>query len=85
MRFRIQNILIQTNDTRLAENQIEILQRLRRPVALHAIHSLWLLFRDIVERRIRYVRLGRILDSAKHPPRPVLQRLITCDAVKNED
>lgn len=84
----LQNIVIQADQARLAENQVEILERLGHPEALALVElerHLALGHRDISNSRVREFRHGGVLDGFKHAPGRVLQRRVARDAVEDED
>ena len=85
MSLGIEDELIQADHIRLAEYQIEILQRLCGPEALHAVRLQRLRDSAIRERGVRDVSLGVLDDVLEHFPGAVLKRLLACDAVENED
>ena len=53
--INVQHIFVQAHKARITENQIEVLQRLRKPETLHWIRLLWSLERDVFEYCIRDV------------------------------
>jgi hypothetical protein len=85
MRLGIKHPLVQTNNIRLTEHQIEILQRLRRPEALHAIILLRRDLRHVNERRVSELRSGAAFDGFEHCPGAVEEALVAGDAVEEEE
>ena len=73
--------MIQIHDVRLAEDQIEILQRLRHPEALHPIALRRIGYGDVVQRRVGKLRLAILDDRVEHLPSYVLQRGVARDSV----
>ena len=85
MRLRIKNPPIQAHQPRLTKQQLIVLQRLRRPKALHPILPRRLLQRDILHTRMRRLDPRPLFDSLEHPPPLVLPRPVARDAVHDED
>ena len=85
MRLSIQNPLVQTPRPRLIKQQIKILQRLRRPKALHTILPLGRHLRHIVDRRIPIQRPCMRIDGGEHNPAHVSPVLLAGDTVHIED
>jgi hypothetical protein len=76
-----QDIFIQADNVRLRKDQIEVLQRLRRPEALHAVEQLRCLRSDIYYARVRNIRPRRCIDGGEHLPSAVLQCLVASNTV----
>lgn len=85
MRFRIQNILIQTNHPRLRENQIKIFECLCQPETLHFIFLHRIREADVVDAGVRNIGASHLLDAAEHAPCGFLVFLVACDTVEDID
>jgi hypothetical protein len=85
MSFCIEDIIIETDQARIAEDEIEILQGLCCPETLHAVRlgSIWVA--HIHDGRICDVRLRMLVDALPHFPRHLLELLVTGDSIQNED
>lgn len=81
MRFRIQNIIIQTHYPGLRENQIEIFECLRQPETLHFVYLHRICEADVSDTGVRNRRARHFVDTAKHAPGGFLVFLIACYAV----
>jgi hypothetical protein len=84
-REHIQNVVVQANQIWLAKDQVEILERLGQPEALHAVCLTWLDLGHVVDGRICNVGFGGVLNAFEHLPSDILICLVTCDAVEDED
>ena len=83
----LQHMIVQTDDVRLTEDQIEILQRLRRPKTLHLIdqrHRLTGGLLDIEQTRKCNLRPCSARDGQKHGPRLFQQRRIARHSIEDE-
>lgn len=82
-----QHIIVQTDQVWLAEDQVEVLERLRHPEALALIQFLRLLilgYCHVCDGGVRNWCRGRVGDGLKHAPRCVGERWIACYAVEDE-
>lgn len=84
-REHLQNIVVQTDQIRLAKNKVEVLERLGQPEALHTVRLGWYGLGHIVNCRIGEVGLGGILYALKHFPSDIVIFLVSCDAVEDEN
>ncbi len=85
MRLRVEHELVQVQDLGLAEDGVEVLQRLRQPEALHLVVLARLLGRHVVDLCARDRGLGMLFDLRKHAPGGVLEGFVAGQAVQDED
>ena len=63
-----QDIIIQADNIRLAEDEVEILERLGKPETFHFILFLGVLDSHVVDHGMPELGLCVLLDILKHPP-----------------
>lgn len=86
MRLRVQHPLIQRHQIRLRVEQVEVLERLGRPEALHLIRQgRAVRVLDVVDGRVRVVGLDVGQDGLPHLPAFVLPRGVAGDPVHVPD
>ena len=90
MCLSIQHKGIKTDDIRLRKQQIEILQRLYQPEALHLVLQLDRLsslsaHSHIFDRSVGNVRLGVLANSEEHLPSPFQPYPVPCRTPEDED
>lgn len=85
MRLSVKHPLIQTQDIRLAEQQIEILQRFSQPEAFLRIILHRRGTRDVVDGRVAELRVRVFLDRLEHGPARIAVVGVPCYAVEVED
>ena len=80
-----QYVIIQTHDLRIAEQQIEVLERLGQPKRLHFVTQARFGRRDVTDGRKAVRSFGGAIDGFEHGPALVTPALVTGDAVHDED
>ena len=68
----------------LRKDEIEVLQSLGKPKALHFVLVFWFRMTHIVDRRVAKLSPGGLIDVLKHAPRGVLESLISSNPVHDE-
>lgn len=84
----LQYILVQTDKTRLTEDQVKVLERFRHPEAFALVEFLGRFpfrDRDVGDGGVSILRISRVVDGLEHAPCSVLQTCIACDPVQDED
>lgn len=69
----------------LRKNKVEILQCLREPETLHVIRLIGVDLSDVSDDRVSVFGAGDFLDVLEHAPGGVLEGLVACYAVHDED
>src|ERR1700678_1737295 len=85
MCLSVENPAVQTDQVRLAKNQIEVLYHFRVPKALHGIHLERRIPHNVNELRVPKLRLSPPIDRLEHVPRHVSVLRIARDAVHVEE
>lgn len=70
---------------RLRKDQVEILQRLSKPEALHFIAQLRFTVPHVLDGRMAIFRACRFINVLEHAPGCVLEGLVACDSVHDEN
>lgn len=85
MSFGVEDIIIQTHEIWLGEDEVEVLQRLGHPEGLLRVvlEAFWI--RNVAEGGIRILGLCQLRDGFKHAPGVVLVIGVARHAVKIED
>lgn len=84
-RKHVQHIFVQADQTRVAEDQIEVFKRFSQPEALHAVYLGWIDLRHILDGGVCNIGSGCAFDALVHFPGNVLIGPIASDAVENKD
>jgi hypothetical protein len=86
--LHLQYIVVQTNQTRLTENQVKVFERFCHPETFALIQFLRLLSFlncDVCDSRIGKFGECCIIDRLKHAPCSILKGWVTSDAIEDED
>jgi hypothetical protein len=84
IREHIQNVVIQANQLRLAEDQEIVLERFGKEEALHAVCQRWWNLSNVVDGRIRNIGPARLFNALEHFPGDVLIYVVAGDAVEDK-
>lgn len=86
MSLRVKYVIVEADESRLTEDQVEVLQRLRHPERLHAIAQLRL-SRDsnITYSCVCEFRFSQVGNCRPHFPGGILESGVICDSVQDKD
>lgn len=85
MSFSIEDVFVEVNKIRFAEEKVEVLQSFGRPEGLHGVEKSGVLARDVGERSVGDGSATMSFDGGEHVPAFVLEGGVSSDAVEDED
>lgn len=88
MSLRVKYVIVEADESRLTEDQVEVLQCLCHPEALTLIRllshlSFW--YCDIGDCGVGELGKRCIVDRFEHAPRSILKDRVASDAIEDED